>query len=216
MRENEARKALCLVGRRLEDKGLIAGGEGNMCIRLDDDSLLITPSGVGKGRMEEADLIRVSQTGEPLDGGTQSPKPSSERRIHLRAMEMRPDCGATIHAHPPTATAFAITGEGLPDDVLPECVASLGPVALCPFGMPGTDELPDSMSPYLLEHKTFLLANHGAFVLGRDIEDACLRMESLEQVAKTLAIARLLGPLNRLPAPQLAELRSRYRNGRLG
>lgn len=127
-------------------------------------------------------------------------RPTSEIRIHLRSYNRRPDCNAVVHAHPPTATGFSIARVPIPTDLTPEAGWVLGRVAMCGFGMPGTDELPDSLEPFLPDHKVFLLANHGAMTLGSTIEKAEFLMESLEQVAKIVLVARQLG--DPVPMPE--------------
>lgn len=199
------------VGRRLYSRGLIAGFEGNFCIRLDHHRLLATPSGVCKGHLTPDQLIVVDSQGRPLGEGV----PSSEIRIHVRAMEKRPDCLATVHAHPPTATGFSVAGVAIPGNVMPESAIVLGPVAMCPFGYPGTTDLPDTLDPFLAEHKTFVLKNHGALTLGSDIFTACYRMESLEQVAKALLVARLLGQVEPMPQSDYDSRQAAWMNGSL-
>ena len=74
---------------------------------------------------------------------------------------------AVVHAHPPIATGFSLAGQEIPDDLLPESIYVLGSVATVPFCMPGTDEVPDGLEPYLDNHKTFLLSHHGAATMGK-------------------------------------------------
>ncbi|MCG9895937.1 MAG: class II aldolase/adducin family protein [Fimbriimonadaceae bacterium] len=200
--ELKLRASLCDAGRRLWTRGLIAGGEGNLSVRLSPQRILTTPAGRPKDRLKPADLVVIDLQGLPSGEG----RPSSEIRIHLAAYRARPDCRAFIHAHPPCATAFGIAGEPIPHDLLVEAAFALGPVPVVPFGFPGTDELPAALEPYLEDHKTFLLANHGAAVMGASVTDALMRMESLEQIAKTLLYARLLGGGHSMPESALRRL----------
>lgn len=105
--------------RRLWEAGLIAGADGNVSVRLDPDRLLVTPSGMLKRDIAAADLVEVDLAGRGLRG---SRRASSELDLHLRVYRARPDCGAVVHAHPPTATAYAVAGEPIPADVLPELI----------------------------------------------------------------------------------------------
>ena len=118
--------------------------------------------------------------------------------MHLAAYRARPDVFAVVHAHPPVATAFAVSGQGLPGDVLPELVLQVGEVPLVPYATPGTDALPDAMKPFLPNYDAFLLANHGVTTLGRTLMEAHQRMESVEHSANILLTARLLGRVNAL------------------
>lgn len=199
MDEGRVRAEICDVGSRLWLKGLISGNEGNISVRTGPDRVLATPSGGSKGHLRPEEIVAIDLSGSPLEGGT----PSSEIRIHLEAYLKRDDCQAVVHAHPPTAIAFTLVGEHIPDDVMPEAAYVLGRVPTVEFGMPGTSELADKLSPYLLGHKTFLLTHHGALALGKNVLDACYRMECLESVCKVLAIAKQLGRVRPMPSDAL-------------
>jgi len=98
-----------------------------------------------------------------------------------------------VHAHPPAATGFAVAGEAIPGNLLPELIFVVGPVALVPFGMSGTPELGDQVVPYLAKHDALLLANHGAVTMGGTLDEAWIRMESLEHGARIIMAARHIG-----------------------
>ncbi|MBI5708267.1 MAG: class II aldolase/adducin family protein [Armatimonadetes bacterium] len=206
------RREMSRVGRRLYDLGLVGAREGNVSARLPNGNILCTPSGACKGDLAPEALVVLRPDGIPVCGGT----PSSEIRLHLRAFRDRPDCMAVVHAHPPTATAFALAGETIPDGYLPEAAVVLGTVKLLPFAMPGTDEVPEGLAPYLKDHKTFLLANHGAATLGKDLWDACDRMETLERVANVLLRARILGGAKSIPEAAHRAIIERFPGGQLG
>lgn len=199
--------------RSLGQAGLIAGADGNVSVRLARGRLLVTPSGGLKARLVPGDLVEVDPNGKPLHG---SRRPTSELDLHLRIYRRRPDCGAVVHAHPPAATAFAVAGESIPGDVLPEITLLMGSVPLVPYAMTGTPALGDAVEPFVAEHQAVLLANHGAVAWGRDLQQAWIRMESLEHVARILLAARALGRVNRLTREQvhaLERLRGSLRHG---
>jgi L-fuculose-phosphate aldolase len=192
------------VCRRLYDRGLIAGAEGNVSARLSPDVILATPSGRCKGDLEVEDLVELSRDGTPRDADR---TPSTEIRMHLRIYDSRRDVAAVVHAHPPIATGFAVAGEGFTAPVLPEMMIFTGPVPLVPYAQPGTDALADQLEPFLDDHDAFLLANHGATTVGRTLEEALHRMETLEHGAHILLSARQLGRVNELPPQSAAALR---------
>ncbi len=111
-----------------------------------------------------------------------------------------------VHAHPPTATGFAVAGKMLGDGSLAELVTQFGMVPIVPYGAPGTPELGERVRPFAREHDALLLANHGAVTLGPTVEAACYRMESLEQSARILLVARLLGGARPLSPEEIARL----------
>ncbi|HKW09993.1 MAG TPA: class II aldolase/adducin family protein [Gemmatimonadaceae bacterium] len=207
--EQALRRDIVRVCRRLYERGLIAGGEGNVSARLDDDSILITPSGASKTDVSEADLMIVDATGKPVAG---SGRASSELGVHLRIYQLRRDVGAVVHAHPPFATALAVSGGDLMAPVLPEILVLIGGVPLVPYATPGSPALADAIEPFLQLHDAFLMANHGATSYGTTLSIAHQRMESLEHAAQILFSARALGHVSTLSDRErevLLELRRR-------
>lgn len=201
--EQPLRRAIVRVCQRLYERGLIAGAEGNVSVRLPDGNILVTPAGVAKIDVEPGDLVVL----DPSDGHVAGPgRPSSELGMHLRIYERRPDVGAVVHAHPPFATAFAVAGEDLMSPVLPEIVVLIGGVPLVPYATPGSAALADAIEPFLVQHDAFLMANHGATSLGSTLSMAHARMESVEHAARILLAARTLGRVTPLTAAQHAEL----------
>ncbi len=207
----QIRASMCEIGRRLWQRGLVGAAEGNMSVRLSSRQILCTPTGISLGHMKPDDLVVIDNQGKPVDGGT----PSSEIKLHLRILAKRADCQAVIHAHPPTATAFALAGEDIPDNLMPEAAYVLGSVATLPFAMPGTDEVPDGIEPLLEDHKTFLMSHHGAVVMGKDVIDAYNRMETLERIAKVILTSKLLDGPRPMPDRAFDQMLKVALNGRL-
>lgn len=203
-REAEVRRAIVEVGRRLWTRGLVGGSEGNVSVRL-DQALVATPSGACKGFLRPDELVVTDLEGRPLAGEA---RPSSELRMHVRIYRSRPDVRAVVHAHPPTATGFAIAGEGLDECVVPEVIASLGRVPIVPYGTPSTEELPERLAPYVASHDALLLANHGVVTFASTLARAIDLMESIEQAARSLLTARLLGRVQRLSREEVDRLLS--------
>jgi len=202
------RMALCC--RQLAARGLIAGRDGNLSVRLGRERVLVTPSGFIKSLVTPADMVEVDFAGKPRGRGPR--KPTSELELHLRILRHRPDVQAVVHAHPPAATGFAVAGETIPGNLLPELIFVVGSVALVPFGMSGTSELGDRVVPYLDAHDALLLANHGAVTLGRTLDEAWIRMESLEHSARIILAARQVGepqPLSAATVRALEQQRER-------
>jgi L-fuculose-phosphate aldolase len=201
-------EAVATCCRRLWQAGLIAGADGNVSVRLAKDRFLVTPSGKLKSDLTPEDLVEVDGQGKRLHGFH---KPTSELDLHLRIYRGDSGCGAVVHAHPPTATAFACAGESIDPDVLPEVVLMLGQVPLVPYATPGTPRLGDLIEPLVADHHAALLANHGAVCWGADLDEARTRMETLEHAAKILLSTRAVGRVNRLTREQLDELAARRR-----
>jgi len=194
-----------LVCRRLYAAGLIAGQDGNVSVRLANGNILATPAGVSKADVTADDLVEIDANGAHRAGHR---RVSSEIDMHLRIYRHRLDVNAVVHAHPPTATGFAVAGLDFMDDVLPETIFLLGGVPLVPYAMPGTRSLGDALEPFLPKHDAFLLANHGATTIGPSLLVAHQRMESLEHAARILLTARMLGRVNPLAPHDAEALRS--------
>lgn len=203
MNEYEVKKAILETGRRCWLRGWVAANDGNISARVGDNEFLTTASGQSKGFLTADMILRVDRHGNVLEGRM---RPSTELRMHLLVYEHRPDVGAVFHAHPPACTAHAVAGMPLSDCVLPEIVVTLGAVPLAEYGTPSTAEVPDSLLPYVRDHNAFLLQNHGALTLGKDVFDAYYRMESIEHFAHIHILARGLGHVNVLTPGQVEKL----------
>ena len=197
------RKELTEICHKVYEKGFVAAYDGNLSLRMDDKRVLITPSGKNKGEVEEKDLLEIDYHGNLLQG---EGKVSTEAKVHLMAYQKREDVSAVIHCHPVYSTAFATIGEGLMRPIFPEVILSLGKVPLCKYGTPSTDDLPNSLLPFIDFAWAFLLENHGAVTFGKNIKGAYFRMEKLEHAAKTIYIARTMGRERNLPINKLKEL----------
>jgi L-fuculose-phosphate aldolase len=173
-------------------------------VRIGPDTLLVTPSGLLKVELRPADLVRVSLAGERLGGFR---KATTELDLHLRVYGGRPEAGAVVHAHPPTVTGFAVAGEGLPCDVLPELALLFGEsIPLVAYAAPGTPAVGDMVAALVGKHEGALLANHGAVTWGPDLATARVRMESLEHAAKILLASRAIGRVTHLTPEQFQAL----------
>lgn len=194
--------AIAATGRDLNQRGLLASYEGNISVRLDAERVLTTPSGVHKGRLTPGEMVMVDRSGAAIGPG----RPSSEIKLHLAIYEERDDVGAIVHAHPPTATGYAVAGKELPRAALAETVAMFGCVPVAPYGTPSTAALADSVREPIRTFDVILLANHGAVTVGADLEQAAERMAQLEHFAQIALVAHLLGGAQSFSTAQVDEL----------
>jgi len=210
MNEQKIVSDIIEVGRRCWQRGWVAANDGNISVRISENEILATVTGVSKGFLTPEMIVKVDPEGDLIEG---SLKPSSEIQMHLLVYKKRPDIYAVFHAHPPFCTAHAVAGLSLSECVLPEIVVTLGQIPLAKYGTPSTPEIPQSLLPYIENHDAFLLQNHGALTLGKDVYEAYYRMESIEHFAHILYLARGLGSVNMLEKSQVEKLqaiRSRY------
>ncbi len=205
--ERDVRCAIVEVGRRLYARGLIGGNEGNISVRQ-GQSLLVPPAGVCKGFLTAEEIVRTDLEGKPQGGG----RASTEILMHTAVYRRRADVGAVVHAHPPTATGFAVAGVALDQPLIAEAVVTLGPVPIIPYGQPSTPELANHVGDAICNAQALLMANHGAITVGDDLYRAWERMETVEQLAKIALVTRVLGgdePLDPAAVSTLEEMRTR-------
>ncbi|MCR4963349.1 MAG: class II aldolase/adducin family protein [Firmicutes bacterium] len=187
MTTEQAVNDIIAAGRCLYQRGLTAGTDGNISVRC-GDTVFITASGVSKGRLTAADIVPLDLDGRPLTCGA---KPSSEAALHIYVYRNRPDVGAVVHAHPPFATAYALAGKDLPQDLV-EARLMLGKIPLLPFAEAGTLRLAEQAGEAARAYRGALLADHGAAAWDRQLETAVCLMEAIEQVAKTSFYGQML------------------------
>ncbi len=212
MNTEEIKNQICDVCHKMWQLGWVAANDGNVSVRMDDGTFWITPSGVSKSFITPETLLRVDGGMNVLEGPAGS-VPSSEIKMHMRCYEKRADVGGVVHAHPPTATGYAVANIPLDEYSMIESIISIGAVPVAPYGAPSTNEVPDSIEPLLPKHDVMLLQNHGALALGRDVITAYYRMETLELFAKISLTARLLGgakEISRENVDKLLDLRENY------
>jgi L-fuculose-phosphate aldolase len=203
--DSDLRAIIVELGRRLYERGYVASNDGNISVRLDEGRLLTTPTGVSKGFMTPDMMIVTDMSGRKISGARE---PSTEILMHLAVYELRPDARAVVHAHPPTATGFAVAGIPLDRAVLAEVVTTLGSIPIAPYGTPSTPELADAVRQYIRAHDGLLLANHGALTVGGDVFAAYYKMETIEHFAKISLTARLLGGERLISQEEVLRLQS--------
>ena len=188
--DEKLRQEICEICHLLYERGYVVSNDGNVSARTEQGTILITPSGVGKGRMTPDMLVETDLEGNILSGDRH---PSSESKMHWMVYRERPDVMAVVHAHPPMSTAFAICRRPLKERYLAELVVGLGEVPVTEFAMLSTEEVPNSVKPFVKDHSAVLLANHGALTWGPSLLSAFDRMETVEQTAKVYYYVSQMG-----------------------
>ncbi len=207
MEELEARSALVAAGARLGARGLIAGAEGNLSVRLDTARLLVTPSGLRKDELRAEDLLVVPLEAAP-DGDPPTPgglRPTSDLAIHRALLRARPDAGAVVHAHLPVSMALTLAGERPDPGALPETALLLPELPLVPFAPMGSPELAAAVAAALGRSRSgtgptaALLERHGAVAIGSAglgaagaLREAVDRLELVEVLCRAWRDALLI------------------------
>ncbi|MFR1233473.1 MAG: class II aldolase/adducin family protein [Evtepia gabavorous] len=191
----QAKAEILDAGRKIYQRGLVAANDGNLSVRVGDNALWVTPTGVSKGAMTEDMLVKLSLDGTVLEG---TRKPSSETKMHLRIYQENPAVRAVVHAHPPAATAFAAAGLPLDRPVLRRLWCSWAPCLWPPLPCPvprrwrtASPLLPGVPGPAAGIPRRGHLGNlHGA---------GHYRLECLEQLATVTLHLRTLGIHRTMP-----------------
>ncbi len=212
MLDRKRHAELSHFARELHARGWVANHDGNLSLRDADGRFLATPTAWSKRLVEPEDLLVVDRRGKILRGKRRL---FSEWQLHRAVYDARPDVRAVIHAHPPTASGFALAGAELGPVAAAEIAVSLGEhIPTVPFAMPGSEELERSVAAQAERFDVFLLARHGVLAMGDDLEMAYLRLELVEHYARQVLVARQLGGEQPLSARQLEPLlKARTRAG---
>ncbi len=208
--EQQHREEIVRFGKLLHQTGLVAATDGNLSVRLANGNILCTPTLMSKGLMEPEDLVIVDSRGGKLNGARGV---SSEIAMHVLIYRSRPDVGAVVHAHPPTATGYAAAGLALDRALCSEIIVTLGSVPLANYETPGTPELAEVLAPLIADHDAILMANHGVVTCGKDLLNAYMNMETVEHFAKIALVTHLLGKQQTLSdqhVDKLREIRTKY------
>ncbi len=199
-----AKHEMVRVGRKLWERQYVDGNGGNLSIRLSDDYVICTPTLCSKGDLSEDDLCLIDMSGKQRVGHRPQ---TSETLLHLEIYRANPKARAIVHCHPPHATAYAIAGIAPPIGYVPEFEVFVGPVAVAPYETPGTTAFARSVTPFVGDHNTILLANHGIVCWADTLTHAEWYVEVVDTYCRTLSVATRLGvPLNRIPEDKLMEL----------
>jgi len=185
----KVREELAYWGKRIQERGLVVGPGGNTSARV-GDVIYVKPSGFAFEQCTPDDYVGVSlEDGSTVFG---SHKPTCEIWMHIACYQARPDIAAVVHTHPTYATGLASSGGEL-RAMFPDFVALLGRVPTLPYIAPAGRELADAVAKVIAKHDAALMSNHGAIAVGTTLREAYYRNELLEEAAKTLLAARLLG-----------------------
>lgn len=178
------------VGKKLWDRQYVDGNGGNISYRITPERVICTPTLLSKADLTLEDFCLVDLEGNQLAG---KGKRTSEVYLHLQVYKTVPEARAAVHAHPPHATAYAISGRVPPNCVIPEQDVFVGSVAISPYETPGTREFAKTIVPYVKDHNTILLSNHGIICWADTVTHAEWYVEVVDTYCRTLMLAAQLG-----------------------
>jgi L-fuculose-phosphate aldolase len=191
------KESVAKMMRKLYDIGYVLDKEGNVSVRTDfADRYVISPSQVPRYLIKASDILVMNGNGDVIQGRR---NPSVETGMHLLIYSKRPDVHSVIHFHSLHATALASLHE-----TIPPFLEELGPflgesIPTVGYAMSGTEELAANVAAGLTDRNAVLLANHGALVCGKDLQDAFDKVLLLEKAAAIYTLARSMGTPKMLP-----------------
>ncbi len=198
------KEEICAVGRKLWLRGLVDGAGGNISCRVGPNEVISTPTMLSKYELTPDDLCMVDLEGNQIAGQRQR---TSEVLLHLEIYKAVPEARAVVHCHPPHAGAYAITGCVPPNAVMSEFELFVGKMAHSPYETPGTAAFARTVLPYVREHNTVLLANHGMVCWADTVTHAEWNAEVAENYCATLLLASQLGePISTIPELKVQDL----------
>lgn len=177
--DRAAKLQVVSAGAQLAGHGLIVSGEGNLSVRLDSESMVISPSGADKSRLDVADLLTVSINDDCVVEGA-----SIETQIHRAIYRRFPRVVAIAHAHPVAGIKLAAHGKAPDTDRLVEGKPVLGEIRLLGRLPCGSVELAVAVANALDGASSCVLSDHGAVTTGGSMQEAVRRMIVLERLAQ--------------------------------
>ncbi|HFK7977804.1 TPA: aldolase [Klebsiella oxytoca] len=209
MDEVQLRRDLVHYARSLFERGYSSGGAGNISLRLPDGNILATPTNSSFGELEPDALSKVSISGDLLSGE----KASKEIQFHLAIYRKRPQCGGIVHLHSPWLTALSCVpgidiNNALPP-ITPYYVMRVGKLPVVRYIRPGSPLIAEEVEKLAVEHNSFLLANHGPIISGKNIREAVFNAEELEETARLYFMLKPFG-MNLLTKENVEELEQTF------
>ena len=178
MSADDARHQLVAAGERLVAAGLVHSSEGNLSLRLDASTCLVTPTGSNLGHLDPCELVEVA-----LDASEIPATATSEVHLHLEIYRRRSDVGAMVHAHPPRLLRLDAAG-GLPRSrIIEDRGKMLGKIVSAAYFEEGSLALAAAAADALVRANACVLCGHGAVTVGLSLMQAYVRMLDLERAA---------------------------------
>lgn len=211
---DRVRAEVCALHERLTRAGLVQWTGGNISGRVPgEDLFVIKPSGVDYDDLAPEGMILCTLDGEVVPGSAGSElRPSSDTAAHAYVYRHMPEVGGVVHTHSPYATAWAARGEPIPCHLTAMADEFGGPIPIGPFARIGDDSIGRGIVETLRDHRSpaVLMQSHGPFTIGRDARDAVKAAVMLEDVARTMHLARQLGPTLPIDEANVDALFERY------
>ena len=194
----------CKFCRLLYERHLVSGVGGNMSVRA-GDGFFLTPTGCSLRDMVPDMVVRVSPSGEVLEGG----EPTKDAGMHIGILRTRPDVNVVCHVHGTYIVAATCLLDPGPDTLpalTPGFVAYAHPIPMIPFLVPGTQILAETVIKELSKSRAVLLQNHGLVTVGKDFQEAINVAEEIDEAARIFVVTN--GAAKAIPKNDLAKIKA--------
>lgn len=181
---------VCSTAQKMYHSGLVAGTWGNISARVDDEYMVITPSGMDYERLCADEMVIVNMNTLEYEGKL---KPSIEAVVHAAIYLDRPEINGIMHTHSTYALTVATARKPIPPICDDQVQILGGEVRLAGYTMPGTKEMAAEVVKALKERTGALIANHGAITLGRNLAEAFTGSQVLEKAAMVYINCQSIG-----------------------
>ncbi len=210
------RRVVADLHAELPRNGLVVWTAGNVSQRVPGaDLFVIKPSGVSYDELSPDVMVVCTLDGAKIDDGTSAElQPSSDTAAHAYVYRHMPEVGGVVHTHSPYATAWAAVGEPVPCSLTMMADEFGGPVPIGPFALIGDDSIGRGIVETLRGSRSpaVLMRNHGPFTIGKDARAAVKAAVMVEEVARTMHLARQLGTPIPIDQQDIDHLYDRYQN----
>jgi len=193
---DEVREAVLAAAKRMNEAGLVSGTAGNVSGRVDDGTVILTPSSLSYEAMQIDDLVQLTLDGEVVAGER---SPTSEKPVHLSVLAVHPEVAGVVHCHAQHASMFAVTHQPIPAAIDEFVIYVGGDVPVCEYHASGSDGLGPAVAANLGDRSAALMANHGLVTIGKSVDDALSTAITVEHNAQIMWGAKALGPIVALP-----------------
>lgn len=181
---------VCKTAKAMAEAGLTAGTWGNISGRIDDDYMVITPSGMSYAKLTADQMVICNMHTFEYEGDL---KPSVEVPIHSRLLLDHPEINGIVHVHSSKALAVAVTRKGIPAICDDQVQILGGDIRCADYTFPGSKEMAESVAAALTDRRGALIANHGSIAMGETLEKALTGVTILEKTAQIWIDVQALG-----------------------
>ncbi len=193
---DEVRAAVLEAARTMDARGLVEGTAGNVSGRVDDGTVVMTPSSLSYEAMTADDLVVVDLDGEVVAGERSA---TSAKAVPLATLAADPEVGGVVHCHARYASMFAVAHQAIPAAIDEFVVYIGGDVPVCAYHASGADELGKEVASRLADRSAAIMANHGLVSIGKSVDDALHSALVVEHNAQIFWGAQQLGDVVPLP-----------------